>query len=44
MIRERDVFVAQFMTPFHIHTKLINRSQDYLMPELIRKDFIKACF
>ncbi len=40
MTRERNVFVAQFMTPFHIHTKLINRSQDYLMPEFIRKDFL----
>lgn len=40
LLKDRNVFVAQFMTPFHIHTKLVNRSQDYLIPDFIRGDFL----
>ena len=34
MLKEINVFVAKFMTPFHICTKFVNRSQGYLMPKI----------
>ena len=38
MKKARKVFVIQFMTPFHIHTKIINRNKNLNMPKCIRDD------
>ena len=38
MQKGEKVFVIQFMTPFHIHTKIFKRNKNLIMPNCIKND------